>query len=198
MQNHNQPIVPTYSVPTDTSPPAPPAPNMARVPLLTHNCIDPRLLYAYPGQFTSPELSGTLTLTDLQYYHRRNQEIEASVAMELAQLLNLQQRHGMQRSFPDSQTIPQVYQQNRISSLRQGHRNGASDQPRSFHVPNPVSQQPHTPSYVRHLGKQQIDHEGAHISRPTGLFRPILSRNKHRSFQKTLARTKSSKVFGDR
>ncbi|CAN9273219.1 unnamed protein product [Alternaria alternata] len=137
MQNQNQPIVPKYSVPTDTGPPAPPAPNMARVPLLTNNCIDPRLLYAYPGQFTSPELSGTLTLTDLQYYHRRNQEIEASVAMELAQLLNPQQRHEMQRSVPDSQTIPQVYQQNRISSLRQGHRNGASDQPRAEKALNP-------------------------------------------------------------
>ncbi|RYN90925.1 hypothetical protein AA0119_g10943 [Alternaria tenuissima] len=156
--------VPTYSVPTDTGPPAPPAPNMARVPLLTHNCIDPRLLYAYPGQFTSPELSGTLTLTDLQYYLHRNEEIEASVAMELAHLLNHQQRHGMQRSVSDSQTIPQVYQQNRMSSLRQGHRNGASDQPRSFHVPNPVSQQPHTPSYVRHLGKQQIAIPNQHSS----------------------------------
>ncbi|CAN9250115.1 unnamed protein product [Alternaria alternata] len=164
MQNQNQPIVPTYSVPTDTGPPAPPAPNMARVPLLTHNCIDPRLLYAYPGQFTSPELSGTLTLTDLQYYLHRNEEIEASVAMELAHLLNHQQRHGMQRSVSDSQTIPQVYQQNRMSSLRQGHQNGASDQPRSFHVPNPVSQQPHTPSYVRHLGKQQIAIPNQHSS----------------------------------
>ncbi|CAN9205536.1 unnamed protein product [Alternaria alternata] len=52
MQNQNQPIVPKYSVPTDTGPPAPPAPNMARVPLLTNNCIDPRLLYAYPGHTT--------------------------------------------------------------------------------------------------------------------------------------------------
>ncbi|KAG9193016.1 hypothetical protein G6011_03051 [Alternaria panax] len=144
MQNQKQPTAPTYPVPAATDPQTPPVLNMARGPLPINHLIDPRLLYASPGQFTAPELSGSLTLTELQYYYHRNKDIEASIALKLAPLHNQQQRYEAQNSVHGSQVMQQGYQQDRISPVRQEH-----------HVPDPASPQPYTSSYVRYLGQQR-------------------------------------------
>ncbi|KAF1916642.1 hypothetical protein BDU57DRAFT_240110 [Ampelomyces quisqualis] len=50
-----------------------PPPPTTKLP--TEDQIDPRLVYAVPGEYTSPQLSGTLLLNEDQYFRHQNQLI---------------------------------------------------------------------------------------------------------------------------
>ncbi|CAG5161697.1 uncharacterized protein ALTATR162_LOCUS6076 [Alternaria atra] len=138
MQDQKRSAVPSYFVPAAAHQPAPLTLGIpTKLPSVYH-LIDPRLLYASPGQFTGTGLSGTLTLSELRYYQYQNQEIEAYIAIKLAQLPKRQQEHGTQHLVLGSQGVPQGY-----------HQDDA------INVPNSTFQQQHASRYARHLGLQQ-------------------------------------------
>ncbi|KAI4626930.1 uncharacterized protein J4E87_004271 [Alternaria ethzedia] len=117
--------------------------------------IDPRLLYANPGDFTEPGLSGTLTIPELQHYQRRNQEIEAFWARRQGQLPNQQQGFGLQHPSPGSQGSLQGRQHEMMSPIWQRQFDDNVNGPGLPYVPRPALQQHSTPDYVQQVGQQR-------------------------------------------
>ncbi|KAI4623604.1 hypothetical protein J4E80_003415 [Alternaria sp. BMP 0032] len=131
------------------------APENARARPPTNHDIDPRLLYANPGDFTEPGLSGTLTVPELQHYQRRNQEIEAFWARRHDQLPNQQQRFGLQHPSPGSQGSLQGRQHEMMSPIWQRQSNDTVNGPGLPYAPRPALQQHPTPDYVQQTGQQR-------------------------------------------
>ncbi|KAI4636314.1 hypothetical protein J4E83_001268 [Alternaria metachromatica] len=115
----------------------------------TNHDIDPRLLYANPGDFTEPGLSGTLTIPELQHYQRRNQEIEAFWARRQGQLPDQQQGFGLQHPSPGSQGPLQGRQHEMMSF------NDTVNGPGLPQAPRPALQQYFTPYHVQQVGQQR-------------------------------------------
>ncbi|KAF1831288.1 hypothetical protein BDW02DRAFT_632982 [Decorospora gaudefroyi] len=61
--------------------------------------IDPRLLYALPGQFVTPGLPGTLTVAEDQFYRHRNQEYQRSIALRSANVQQALRSHAHAQTF---------------------------------------------------------------------------------------------------
>jgi len=121
----------------------------------TNHDIDPRLLYANPGDFTEPGLSGTLTIPELQHYQRRNQEIETFWARRQGQLPNQQQGLGLQHPSPGSQGSLQGRQHEMMSPTWQRQSNDSVNGPGLPYAPRPALQQHPTPDYVQQTGQQR-------------------------------------------
>lgn len=146
--------VPNYSLPSVDNQPGTSTFTMTTRPPTDHD-IDPRLLYAKPGDFTEPGLSGTLTIPELQHHRRRNQEIEAFWAGRQGQLLNQQPGLGLQHPSPSSQGSLQGHQHDTMSPIWQRQFNDTVNGPGLPYAPHPTLQQHSTPNYVQQVGQQQ-------------------------------------------
>ena len=120
----------------------------------TNHDIDPRLLYANPGDFTEPGLSGTLTIPELQHYQRRNQEIEAFWARRQGQIPNQQQGLGLQHPSPGSQGSLQGRQHEVMSPIGQRQFSDAVNGPGLSCAPCPALQH-YFPDYLQQVGQQR-------------------------------------------
>jgi hypothetical protein len=123
------------------------------------NNIDPRLLYAQPGQWISPGLSGTLQPTEDQYYRRQHQDFEERCARARANKAWRQQFHTA--AYSSSHPGHQVTHLHNESGWDSQHHEGAG------HCRPSQMQQQQILSYAQHHIQPQT--HPAHITKYHGL-----------------------------
>ncbi|KAH8721541.1 hypothetical protein GQ44DRAFT_775119 [Phaeosphaeriaceae sp. PMI808] len=109
-------------------------------PVPTDDVIDPRLIIAQPGDFTSRNLIGVLTMAEEQYYRHQIQLVNWHHQNKVVPTLNEQLQSAATQSSPN-QTSYQI----------PGRGWSYGQQP--TYTPPPRQRQ--SPSYVQNLGQQQ-------------------------------------------
>ncbi|KAF1936830.1 hypothetical protein EJ02DRAFT_438276 [Clathrospora elynae] len=132
--------------------------------------IDPRLLFAQQGQYTTPGLSGSMTVAEDQYYRQQNQELKQYQARgpahepwrEQPQLPASYNASGRASAFHSNTGYPQQVQQHHTSAMPVQKILPAYDgagRSSQYHQ-LAQQQQQQAPAYIQHLGRRQLP---AHI-----------------------------------